>query len=125
MTFAHAEMLGDALLALGRSDAARAQYAAEPLDWAKTTGQAHSPGARGSPRRALRWRAWSPAQGDAAYQQAEILAQLGDVGPAVDALYRARAVGDQGLVTIQIDPWRDPLRRDPRVRALISQLGAS
>ena len=126
MTFAHAEM-GDSLLALGRSEAARAQYAAEPLEWAKTTGQAlvaARTGQIGEARASLGRLVAS--QGDAAlYQQAEILAQLGDVGPAVDALYRARAVGDQGLFTIQIDPWLDPLRRDPRFRALISQLGAT
>jgi TolB-like protein/tetratricopeptide (TPR) repeat protein len=126
MTFDHAEM-GDALLALGQTGAAQAQYDAEPLDWARVTGRAILAARSGrlDQARALLAQVVK-LQGDAAlYQQAEILAQLGDVDRAIDALYRARSVGDQGLFNIESDPWLDPVRRNPRFRALASQLGAT
>jgi len=63
-------------------------------------------------------------QGDAAlYQQAEVMAQWGQVDRAIALLNKARAVGDSGLTAITTDPLLDPLAKDPRYRALARELG--
>ena len=62
--------------------------------------------------------------GDSAiYQQAEVLAQWGDVPGALAALGKARSVGDGGLIYLATDPLLDPLRREPKFQALVRALG--
>ena len=52
------------------------------------------------------------------YQQAQVQAQRGNADAAIAALEQARAAGDTGLVQLLSDPMLDPLRSDPRLRAL-------
>jgi hypothetical protein len=64
--------------------------------------------------------------GDSAhYQYAEIYAQLGAVDEAVEELRLALAARDPGMAFIRVDPFLDPLRRDPRFAALESKLNFS
>jgi TolB-like protein/tetratricopeptide (TPR) repeat protein len=57
------------------------------------------------------------------YQQAQVLAQWGDVERALDTLQRARKAGDPGLFLAGQDPLLDPLRKDPRFSRLLGELG--
>jgi serine/threonine-protein kinase len=62
--------------------------------------------------------------GDAAsYQYAQIYAQLGNIDQAFTALDRAWQIRDSGLQWTKVDAMLDPLRRDPRLGALIERLG--
>jgi serine/threonine-protein kinase len=56
------------------------------------------------------------------YQAAQILAQLGRKTEAIDALEKAYAVRDPGLTVTLVDPMLDPLRSDPRFKALFKRL---
>ncbi|WP_285711364.1 TIR domain-containing protein [Erythrobacter oryzae] len=63
--------------------------------------------------------------GDAAlYQQAQVQAQRGALAAALDALERAYAVRDPGLLWIRNDPMLDPLRGEARFKDLLSRLGS-
>jgi tetratricopeptide (TPR) repeat protein len=57
------------------------------------------------------------------YQQAEILTQWGDTEDALDALEKARLIGDAGLVLARNDPQLAPLRSEKRFKALLLSLG--
>ena len=59
---------------------------------------------------------------NALYQQAQILAQWGDVETAFSALDKAYASADSGLVYLLNDPLLDPLRSDPRYKKLLMDL---
>ena len=117
-------VVGDALLGLGRTAEAIAEYRAEPLDFTRLTGLAIALKRAGDTAGAQSaWQQLVAARGDsAAYQQAEVLAQWGDVGGAVRRLQRAAASGDNGLIYILNDPFLDPLRRDPAFRSLLQSL---
>jgi cytochrome c-type biogenesis protein CcmH/NrfG len=53
--------------------------------------------------------------GDAAYyQQAQVYAQLGLLDESAKALQIAWSKRDPGVASMQVDPFLDPLRRDPR-----------
>lgn len=61
--------------------------------------------------------------GDAAnYQIAQIYAQLGDVDKGGAALQAAWEKRDSGLASMQVDPFIDSLRNDPRYRAVASRV---
>ena len=61
--------------------------------------------------------------GDAAsYQYAQIYAQAGDKDRAFAALGRAWEIRDSGLLKINIDPYMEPLRSDPRYRLLVDKM---
>ena len=121
---AHAA-IGDALMLQGQLKEARAEYALEPLDWLRQTGQAivlrklgDEAGAAGS-LKAL-------AGGDGGvslYQQAQVYAQWGEPERAFSTLAAAYKTGDAGLVLLKTDPMMDPIRKDPRFAAMISRLG--
>jgi TolB-like protein/Flp pilus assembly protein TadD len=57
------------------------------------------------------------------YQQAEIFAQWGDSGRAIELLKRARAANDAGLVYMRNDPFLDPIRTDAEFQRLLDELG--
>jgi hypothetical protein len=57
------------------------------------------------------------------YQQAQVLAQWGELEKAVSSLQAARAHGDSGLIYARNDPFLDPLRADPRMVRLLDSLG--
>ena len=58
----------------------------------------------------------------AAYQYVEIFAQWGDRKAALDWLERAMRLRDPGLVYTKVDPLIDPLRHEPRFRAIEREL---
>ena len=51
-----------------------------------------------------------------------MLAQRGKREAALEALEKAFAVRDSGLVTLLVDPYLDPLRDDPRFHALLQSI---
>ena len=56
------------------------------------------------------------------YQFAEVYAQLGDTDKAMEALQGAWSAQDSGLATMQVDPFLDPVRNDPRFAAIQRRL---
>jgi TolB-like protein/Flp pilus assembly protein TadD len=58
----------------------------------------------------------------ASYQFAEIYAQRGDLRRALDWLDTAYRVGDTGLHYMKVDPLVDPLRSEPRFRAMLAMV---
>ena len=63
------------------------------------------------------------AFGDApAYQDATIYAQWGDRAKALEWLEKALQVRDPGLAMLRVDPFLDPLRKEPRFQAIEREL---
>ena len=109
---------------LGDAEAAAKSVAQEPLDWMRFSGLAIL-------QRKL-------DLGDAAdeamasliesyrdnglYQQAQVYAQWGEHEKAVDALLKARDIGDPGVSQIVVDPLIDSLRENPRFVQLLSEV---
>jgi len=121
---AHAA-IGDALVQLGRLDQARAEFEAEPVEDFRLAGIAIVARRLGAGAEAeSAFARLESAHGDRVlYQQAQVLAQWGRLGEAVDRLERARARGDSGLIYSRNDPFLDPLRDDPRFGELLKRLG--
>ena len=115
---------GVALFLLGRLAEARAAFLKEPRDPGKLPGLAiverqlgHDAAAKAAMRSLV------DTLGDSAiYQQAEVLAQWGQVDRAFAALQRAETVGDAGLMWSATDPLLDPLHKDPRFQPLLRRL---
>ena len=62
--------------------------------------------------------------GDAAhYQYAEIYAQMGQRDQSIAALEEAWVARDPGLSKILRDPLLDPVRSDPRFKAIVARIG--
>ena len=57
------------------------------------------------------------------YQQAQVHAQWGDLEASLQALNRARDIGDPGVCQILVDPLLDPLRKEPGFEALKAAVG--
>ena len=124
MSRAHAA-IGDALVNLGSLAEARTEFAAEPVADFQLTGLAiveHRSGNQAAARKAMDQLV---AEGGdrVLYQQAQVLAQWGDVEAAIERLLKARELGDSGLVYARNDPFLDPLRGDPRMQALLAGIG--
>jgi TolB-like protein len=121
---AHAA-IGDALLMQGRLGEALAEYEAEPSADVRQAGLAivlRRLGREADAEAALSQLV--AGFGDSAhYQQAQVLADWGQGGPAVDQLEKALALGDSGLIYLRNDPLLDPLRDDPRFQDLLKRLG--
>lgn len=124
MPAAHAA-IGDALVNLGDLAQARIEYEAEPVADFRLTGLTivdQRSGRHGGARATFK-QLVDDRGDDVLYQQGQVLAQFGDVDAAVVALHEAREAGDGGLVYARNDPFLDPLRRDPRMQALLAELG--
>lgn len=121
---AHAA-IGDALSLLGRLDEARAAYEAEPVDDFRLSGLAILEQRLGDGDAARSTLAGLAAQhGDRVlYQQAQVLAQLGEIDESIARLQQALAAGDSGLIYLRNDPFLDPLRQDPRFLQLLNRIG--
>ena len=118
-------MLGAAYLGLGDVARAKIEYAAEPVEMLRLAGLAvcaQRTGDIAAARAALAQIVAS--SGDAAaYQQAQVLAQMGRRDEAIAALQRAYTASDGGLTALRNDAMLDPLRRDPRFVRLLGELG--
>lgn len=117
--------LANALLALNKTAEAETEYRKmEPTDYRRLLGQAMlaiRAGDRASAMTILR--AMKQRYGDSAhYQYAEIYAQLGSNEQAIAELESALAKRDPGMARIRVDPFLDPIRRDPRFAAIESKL---
>jgi len=55
---------------------------------------------------------------DASFQYAQIYAQWGNIPTALEWLETAYRVHDTGLVQLKVDPMLDPLRQEPRFKAI-------
>jgi len=63
------------------------------------------------------------ASGDfAAYQNAAVYAQWGNVPKALEWLDTAMRLRDEGLIYLKTDPLMDPLRKEPRFVAIMREL---
>lgn len=72
----------------------------------------------------IAYKALIETYGDAAaYQQAQILAQAGDVDDAMETLRTAEQLQDTGLGLLYIDPAMTPLRSRDDFKALLARLG--
>lgn len=58
----------------------------------------------------------------AAYQYAEVYAQWGDTAKALDWLEKAYALPDSGILGMRNDSLIDPLRNEPRFKAVLARL---
>jgi TolB-like protein len=59
---------------------------------------------------------------DAAFQYAEVYAQWGNTGKALEWLETANRLRGLGLVLVKTDPLLDPLRNEPRFQAVLREL---
>ncbi|MEO5973129.1 MAG: hypothetical protein ABIP91_07190, partial [Sphingomicrobium sp.] len=119
--------VGAALLMTGKVAAAKEAFAKEPNPSFSLAGIAIAEQRLGNQAAADAALARMRSElGDASlYQQAQVLAQWGDVAGALASLERARAVGDSGLIYLATDPLLDPLRKQPRFTALQANLASS
>jgi len=116
---------GDAKFALRDLAGARASYRAEPHELLRLTGLAIVEQVEGNRDIARQYLATLVTRfGDSStYQQAQILAQSGDVAGALARLEHAASVPDVGLMYGRSDPLLDPLRKEARFQRLLSSLG--
>lgn len=109
-----------ALLALGRPDEARPILAQLPQGWQRQMMAvivAARTGRRAESDTVLaQMRAADP--GTLKYQFAEMHAQRGEVAAALAALDAALRIRDPGLVLVAVDPLLDPIRNEPRFKAV-------
>ena len=121
---AHAAV-GDALSMLGQPEEARTEYRAEPVPDFALAGLAIVERSLGRPAEADQaYRRLVADIGDRAlYQQAQVLAQRGDLDAAVQRLEEARRLGDSGLIYARNDPFLDPVRSDQRFTHLLQGIG--
>jgi serine/threonine-protein kinase len=119
------QMLGDALLLLGQSAAARTEYEAlgtdDPFRAARLALLAARTGDRAGAEQALT-QLQQQAGAGASYQSGEIYIALGDKDRAFAAFDTAMTANDPGLVYLKVDPFLDPIRNDPRYAALLRRL---
>jgi TolB-like protein/Tfp pilus assembly protein PilF len=117
--------IGYVLLETGDFEEARAEFEKEAIEWQRLTGLAIADAKLGRTEQARAELATAIERlGEAAaYQYAEINAQLGDPDEAFRWLEVARRIKDPGLSTIVSDPLMDPLRDDPRYKTLTRELG--
>ena len=124
MADAHS-IIGNALFVLARNQEARAEYLAESSSRLRLQGLAvverklgNNPAAHSALDQLV------TEHGDTAlYQQAQVLAQWGELDSAVTLLLRARTLGDSGLIYARNDPMLDPLRQTPGFLRLLQELG--
>jgi serine/threonine-protein kinase len=117
--------IGMCLLMQGDVESALKEVKAEPLDWMRFSGLAILLKKLGRSKKADAAMA-SLVEGyrdNGLYQQAQVHAQWGDFDQSIDALKRAREIGDPGVSQVVVDPLLDPLRGDPRFAELMAAIG--
>ena len=118
-------VLANALLLQGKDAEAQAEYARlDPTDYRRLLGEAILAARAGDRAAALgKLGDMERRYGDAAvYQYCQIYAQLGMADEAIAALQRAVDVRDPGVPHIQVDPFLDPIRPDPRFGEIVAKL---
>lgn len=123
ITNAHG-LIGYSLLQQGKFTEAKAEFQAEPVAFFRLSGLAIVEDKLGDRAAAEKAMADLVAEmGDAAlYQQAEVMSQWGRADDAVARLWKARAVGDSGLIYLATDPLLDPVRQHPEFVKLLNEL---
>ncbi len=119
------DLVGTALAFLGRySDAKTYFEQAPPTSYRRLTGEALVLARTGNRAGiAEKLAVLQKNYGDAAsYQIAQMYALMGDRERAFSALDRALAIRDSGLLSIKVDEMMDPIRSDPRYRALLKTM---
>jgi tetratricopeptide (TPR) repeat protein len=117
--------LGNSLMLLGRNDEARDEFSKAPAYIVyRMTGDAILHYRTGNPAAATEGlgRLRDKYGDSAAYQQAQILAQMKQPDGAVAALERSWQVRDPGLLSMAADPFVDPVRGDPRFVAIYKRM---
>ncbi|OYQ30771.1 hypothetical protein CHU93_06325 [Sandarakinorhabdus cyanobacteriorum] len=115
-----ATLLVNTLLALGQTDAARQLVPQVPKGWqqpfyrALIEAQAGNRAAADAALAAFR----TLDNGTAHYQFAVLHAQRGEIPAALASIEKALKAQDAGLNDIAVDPWLDPLRKEPRFKAV-------
>ena len=118
-------LLAVCYLMLGRNREAQEQLSLLHEDkWDRLTGEALILARTGDRQgAAAKLRRMEQLFDDAAsYQYAEIHAQLGDKDRALTELEKAWRVRDAGLLNIRIDPFLDPIRKEPRFEFIIRRM---
>jgi len=119
--------IGMSKFMLGDTRSAAVEVALEPLDWMRFSGLAILERKLGNDPEAEAAMASLIAgyRDNGLYQQAQVYAQWGDIDQSIQALNRAREIGDPGVSQVVTDPLLDPLRKDPRFRELMAEVGFS
>ncbi len=116
---------GDALVLAGKPAEGLTEYAYVTSDWNRLKGQAIAQARMkdraGSDRSLAQFKAID--DGSLSYQFAEIYAQRGEPDLAIAALELAYRSADPGLTLLRGDPFLDPIREDPRFKAIVARLG--
>jgi len=112
---------------LGNIEAAAKSVAQEPLEWMRLSGLAIVERKLGHDEAAEEAMAAliESYRDNGLYQQAQVLGQWGQVDNAIDALLKAREIGDPGVSQIVVDPLMDPLREDLRFLKLLADVSIS
>ncbi len=117
--------IGDSYVMLGKLDKARTAYGREKNGLIRHTGLAivdHREGQRTEAQAHLA-KLLAENGDNALYQKAQVLAQWGEADAAFAALADAIGLHDSGMVYLLNDPFLDPIRKDPRFKALLLQTG--
>jgi TolB-like protein/Tfp pilus assembly protein PilF len=119
--------LGDMALVSGDAAEARRHYALEPSRLSRLRGLAITDAKLSGPAAGEAQMARLVAEfGDGGlYQQVQVLAQWGRTDAALAALDKALLLRDSGLVLALNDPLLDPLRAQPRFKAVLARLGVA
>jgi TolB-like protein len=118
-------LIADCLLMLGEVEPAKRAYGLLIHDsWQQLNGEALTLARAGDQVGAKQVLAkFKRLYGEASsYQYAGIYAQLGDHKAALDALEKAFAIRDVGLVSIKVDPMLDPIRTEPQFAAVMMKM---
>jgi len=116
--------IGMCLYMQGDVEAAAKSVASEPLDWMRLSGLAilqRKLGLDDAAEEAMASLIES-YRDNGLYQQAQVYAQWGDVHASIDALLKAREIGDPGVSQIGVDPLIDPLRGNARFVSLLAEV---
>lgn len=117
--------LANSLLLQNKDAEAEVEYRKlEPNDFRRLLGQAIMAARAGDRRSAIaNMRVMQQRYGDAAhFQYAEIHAQLGSPDQAFAELELALKTRDPGMANIRVEPFLDPIRRDPRFAVIEAKL---
>ena len=118
--------VGESYMLLGDVAKARESFERAPRDSLfRVTAEAILAARTGNRKASDEGLAWIEEHaGDSAiYQQAQILAQQKEVDAALSALERGMEVRDPGMVGVSGDHYLEPLRAEPRFKALETKLG--